>query len=128
MLTFEYLHHLLGVMQYFKVAQLDERHKKGSVFLKQDFMAEAKFSELEGLFTHVPFYQAMVFLNHRGRASNLVTFLNKRGWPSMHITSGISQTERLEIMSKTRKFELRVLVCSDLVRYNFLSRFHLDRK
>ncbi|GJJ78972.1 ATP-dependent RNA helicase DDX20 [Entomortierella parvispora] len=106
---------LEGVMQYFKVAQLDEKQKKGSVFLKQDYMAEAKFSELEGLFTHVPFYQAMVFLNHRGRASNLVTFLNKRGWPSMHITSGISQTERLEIMSKTRKFELRVLVCSDLI-------------
>ncbi|KAG0050247.1 DEAD (Asp-Glu-Ala-Asp) box polypeptide 20 [Gryganskiella cystojenkinii] len=106
---------LEGVLQYYKVAQLDEKQKKGSVFLKQNYMTEAKFAELEGLFTHVPFYQAMVFLNHRGRASDLVTFLNKRGWPAMHITSGISQKERLDIMSKTRKFELRVLVCSDLI-------------
>lgn len=88
-------------------------------------MTEAKFTELEGLFTHVPFYQAMVFLNHRGRATDLVAFLNKRGWPAMHITSGISQKERLDIMSKTRKFELRVLVCSDLVRLLCFTPFSL---
>ena len=115
---------ILGVLQYYKVAQLDERQKKGSAFLKKNYTMEAKFAELEGLFTHIPFYQAMVFLNHRGQAANLVTFLNKRGWPAMHITSGITQRERLEIMSKTRKFELRVLVCSDLVSFQFLYIFY----
>ena len=105
----------VGVMQFFKVAKLDETNKDGSVFLKQIHMMEAKFTELENLFTHVPFYQAIVFLNHRGRAADLVKFLTRKGWPAMHIASGISQEERLAVMTKARKFELRVLVCSDLV-------------
>ncbi|KAK3827700.1 MAG: P-loop containing nucleoside triphosphate hydrolase protein [Benniella sp.] len=106
---------LEGVTQFFKVAKMDEAHKDGSVFLKQIHMMEAKFTELENLFTHVPFYQAIVFLNHRGRAADLVKFLTRKGWPSMHIASGISQEERLAVMTKARKFELRVLVCSDLI-------------
>ncbi|KAF9963914.1 DEAD (Asp-Glu-Ala-Asp) box polypeptide 20 [Modicella reniformis] len=106
---------LEGVMQFFKVATLDEKHKGGSVFLKQIHIMERKFSELENLLTHVPFYQAILFLNHRGRAADLVKFLTSKGWPAMHIASGISQNERLDVMQKARKFELRVLVCSDLI-------------
>ncbi|KAG0246125.1 DEAD (Asp-Glu-Ala-Asp) box polypeptide 20 [Mortierella sp. GBA43] len=106
---------LEGVTQFFKVATLDETHKDSSVFLKQIRLMESKFSELESLFTYVPFYQAMVFLNLRSRAVDLVKFLNRKGWPAMHIASGISQKERLEIMQKARTFEIRVLVCSDLI-------------
>ncbi|KAI8602629.1 P-loop containing nucleoside triphosphate hydrolase protein [Dissophora ornata] len=106
---------LEGVLQYYKLATLDEKHKGSSVFLRQIHIMEAKFTELESLLTHVPFYQAIVFLNHRGRAGDLVKFLTRKGWPAMHIASGISQEERLEIMKKARKFELRVLVCSDLI-------------
>ncbi|KAG0317196.1 DEAD (Asp-Glu-Ala-Asp) box polypeptide 20 [Dissophora globulifera] len=104
-----------GVLQYYKVAALGEKHKDGSVFLKKIHMMESKFAELESLLTHVPFYQAIVFLNHRGRAADLVKFLTRNGWPAMHIASGISQAERLEVMQRARKFELRVLVCSDLI-------------
>lgn len=106
---------VIGVIQFFKVATLDEAHKNSSVFLRQIQLMESKFSELETLFTHVPFYQAMVFLNHRSRATDLVKFLTRKGWPAMHIASGLSQEERLSIMQKARGFELRVLVCSDLV-------------
>ncbi|KAF9586372.1 DEAD (Asp-Glu-Ala-Asp) box polypeptide 20 [Lunasporangiospora selenospora] len=106
---------LEGVLQYYKVVALTERQKSSTVFLQQIQIMEAKFAELEGLLTHVPFYQAIVFLNHRSRAGDLVKFLNRAGWPSMHISSGISQADRLDVMSKARKFELRVLVCSDLI-------------
>ncbi|KAG0369267.1 P-loop containing nucleoside triphosphate hydrolase protein [Gamsiella multidivaricata] len=106
---------LEGVLQYYKVATLDEKHKDSSVFLRQMHIMEAKFAELESLLTHVPFYQAIVFLNHRGRAADLVKFLTRNGWPAMHIASGISQEERLKVMKKARNFELRILVCSDLI-------------
>ncbi|KAF9111928.1 DEAD (Asp-Glu-Ala-Asp) box polypeptide 20 [Mortierella sp. AM989] len=106
---------LEGVLQYFKVATLDEKHSGSPIIMRQAHIMEAKFSELENLLTHVPFYQAIVFLNHRGRASDLVKFLTRRGWPAMHIASGISQEERLDVMMKARKFELRILVCSDLI-------------
>ncbi|KAF9435544.1 DEAD (Asp-Glu-Ala-Asp) box polypeptide 20 [Entomortierella beljakovae] len=49
------------------------------------------------------------------RAAELAKHLTRKGWTSMHIASGISQEERLEVMKKARKFELRVLVCSDLI-------------
>ncbi|KAF8984238.1 DEAD (Asp-Glu-Ala-Asp) box polypeptide 20 [Entomortierella lignicola] len=88
---------LEGVLQYFKVAILDESHNESPLIMRQTHIMEAKFSELENLLTHVPFYQAIVFLNHRGRAADLVKFLTRKGWPAMHIASGISQGERLEI-------------------------------
>ncbi|CAO3568375.1 unnamed protein product [Mortierella alpina] len=106
---------LEGVLQYSKLTKLDERHKASSVFMKQTLMMQAKFAELETLLTHVPFYQAIVFLNRRTQAADLVKFLTRKGWPALHIASGISQEERLAVMDKARKFELRVLVCSDLI-------------
>ncbi|KAF9572973.1 DEAD (Asp-Glu-Ala-Asp) box polypeptide 20 [Mortierella alpina] len=106
---------LEGVMQYSKLTKLDGRHKASSVFMKQTLIMQAKFAELENLLTHVPFYQAIVFLNRRTQAADLVKFLNRKGWPALHIASGLSQEERLAVMDKARKFELRVLVCSDLI-------------
>ncbi|KAF9288234.1 DEAD (Asp-Glu-Ala-Asp) box polypeptide 20 [Mortierella alpina] len=106
---------LEGVLQYSKLTKLDERHKASSVFMKHTLMMQAKFVELENLLTHVPFYQAIVFLNRRTQAADLVKFLTRKGWPALHIASGLSQEERLAVMDKARKFELRVLVCSDLI-------------
>ncbi|KAF9904007.1 DEAD (Asp-Glu-Ala-Asp) box polypeptide 20 [Linnemannia zychae] len=106
---------LEGVLQFYKPVKLSQEHQSSSVFMRQTHLMEAKFAELEGIFTHTPFYQAIVFLNHTRRATELVKFLARRGWPAMHIASGISQVERLAVMEKARKFELRVLVCSDLI-------------
>ncbi|KAF9967530.1 DEAD (Asp-Glu-Ala-Asp) box polypeptide 20 [Mortierella alpina] len=106
---------LEAVLQYSKLTKLDERHKASSIFMKQTLMMQAKFAELETLLTHVPFYQAIVFLNRRTQAADLVKFLTRKGWPALHIASGLSQEERLAVMDKARKFELRVLVCSDLI-------------
>ncbi|KAG0208231.1 DEAD (Asp-Glu-Ala-Asp) box polypeptide 20 [Mortierella sp. NVP41] len=106
---------LEGVLQYYKAVKLSQEQQSSSVYMRQTHLMEAKFAELEGIFTHTPFYQAIVFLNHTRRATDLVKFLARRGWPAMHIASGISQVERLAVMEKARKFELRVLVCSDLI-------------
>ncbi|KAG0380927.1 DEAD (Asp-Glu-Ala-Asp) box polypeptide 20 [Mortierella sp. AD032] len=106
---------LEGVLQFYKTVKLSQEQQSSSVFMRQTYLMEAKFAELEGIFTHTPFYQAIVFLNHTRRATDLVKFLARRGWPAMHIASGISQVERLAVMEKARKFELRVLVCSDLI-------------
>ncbi|KAF8934726.1 DEAD (Asp-Glu-Ala-Asp) box polypeptide 20 [Haplosporangium gracile] len=106
---------LEGVLQFYKAVKLSQEQQASSVFMRQTHLMEAKFAELEGIFTHTPFYQAIVFLNHTRRAADLVKFLARRGWPAMHIASGISQVDRLAVMEKARKFELRVLVCSDLI-------------
>ncbi|RIB25130.1 P-loop containing nucleoside triphosphate hydrolase protein [Gigaspora rosea] len=66
---------------------------------------EEKFKKMVNLLSRVPFYQCIVFLNHRGRAVDLANYL----------TSGLDQRIRLETMSKARNFQIRVLVCSDLI-------------
>ncbi|KAG0031294.1 DEAD (Asp-Glu-Ala-Asp) box polypeptide 20 [Podila clonocystis] len=106
---------LEAVLQFYKVVIVPEAEKSESMFMRQNQIVQRKFVELDSLLAHVPFYQAIVFINHRGRAGDLVKFLNRQGYPAMHITAGISQQERLDVMAKARKFEIRVLVCSDLI-------------
>ncbi|KAG0346598.1 DEAD (Asp-Glu-Ala-Asp) box polypeptide 20 [Podila humilis] len=106
---------LAAVMQFYKVVSVPDTEKSASVFMRQNQIAQRKFVELDSLLTHIPFYQAIVFINHRGRAGELVKFMNRQGWPAMHIAAGISQQERLDVMAKARRFEIRVLVCSDLI-------------
>ncbi|CAJ0751070.1 18555_t:CDS:10 [Entrophospora sp. SA101] len=85
---------------------------------------EEKFKKMAELLSKVPFYQCIVFLNHRGRAVDLANYLTNQGWMSMNISGlfqftpllrGLDQKQRLDTMSKARKFEIRVLVCSDLI-------------
>ncbi|KAF9431277.1 DEAD (Asp-Glu-Ala-Asp) box polypeptide 20 [Podila epigama] len=106
---------LEAVLQFYKVITVPEHEKTVSMFLRQNQIIQRKFVQLDSLLAHVSFYQAIVFMNHRGRASDLVKFLTRQGWPAMHIAAGITQQERLDVMAKARKFEIRVLVCSDLI-------------
>ncbi|KAG0313842.1 DEAD (Asp-Glu-Ala-Asp) box polypeptide 20 [Linnemannia gamsii] len=120
---------LEGVLQFYKTVKLRQEQQASTVFMRQTQLMEEKFAELEGIFTHTPFYQAIVFLNHTRRATDLVKFLARRGWPAMHIASGISQVERLAVMEKARKFELRVLIARgiDIDRVNLVVNMDLPR-
>ncbi|KAG2173899.1 hypothetical protein INT44_000012 [Umbelopsis vinacea] len=102
---------LEGVQQYNVPVTID----KVDSALLQIHLYERKFKAAVDLLERIPFYQCIVFLNHRGRAVDLTQFLNTNGWKSCHISSGISQQQRLEVMQKARKFRIRVLICSDLI-------------
>ncbi|KAF9166891.1 DEAD (Asp-Glu-Ala-Asp) box polypeptide 20 [Actinomortierella ambigua] len=106
---------LAGVMQYYKVVHSSTPTAAASTYLKQARIFESKRHALRCLLEQVPFHQAFVFLNHHGRALELVNYLDKRGWPALFIASAMTQEERLQVMAKARNFELRVLVCTDLI-------------
>ncbi|CAI2172473.1 1058_t:CDS:10 [Funneliformis geosporum] len=80
---------LQGVLQYYQLVESPETNN----ILDKFKIYEAKFQKLAELLGRVPFYQCIVFMNHRG----------------------LDQQERLETMSKARRFQIRVLVCSDLI-------------
>ncbi|CAG8784283.1 18439_t:CDS:2, partial [Acaulospora morrowiae] len=101
---------LEGVLQYFQMVQTPETK---NAIEKYKFYEE-KFKKLAELLSRVPFYQCIVFLNHRGRAIDLANYLTSQGWMALNISSGLDQKTRLETMSKARSFQIRVLVCSDL--------------
>lgn len=110
-----WLNHLLltlGVQQYFLPVNIEDVDS----VLMQIHVYEQKSKAVVELLEKIPFYQCIIFLNHRGRAADLTQYLNRNGWMSCHISSGINQQQRLDVMEKARKFRIRVLVCSDLVR------------
>ncbi|RUS20181.1 P-loop containing nucleoside triphosphate hydrolase protein [Endogone sp. FLAS-F59071] len=104
---------LEGVCQYYKT--VEARGENSTQSLTKYEIYECKFHEVAELFGKVPFYQSIVFLNHRGRAIDLTKWLTKQGWQAAHIAASLSQRERLEAISSARDFRVRVLVCSDLI-------------
>jgi len=51
------------------------------------------------------------------RAESLNSRLDACGWPSAFINSSQDQIDRLSAMSKLKKFQCRVLISTDLVRF-----------
>ncbi|CAO3676557.1 unnamed protein product [Umbelopsis vinacea] len=102
---------LEGVQQYFLPVNIEDVDS----VLMQIHVYEQKSKAVVELLEKIPFYQCIIFLNHRGRAADLTQYLNRNGWMSCHISSGINQQQRLDVMEKARKFRIRVLVCSDLI-------------
>ncbi|OAD72839.1 hypothetical protein PHYBLDRAFT_113448 [Phycomyces blakesleeanus NRRL 1555(-)] len=76
---------------------------------------EAKFEAVGDVLSKIPFYQAMIFVNSVPRAIELSGWLTEMGWKSGHISSSLSQEQRISVMENMRDFKLRVLVCSDLI-------------
>ncbi|KAI7868849.1 P-loop containing nucleoside triphosphate hydrolase protein [Spinellus fusiger] len=76
---------------------------------------EAKFEAAADVLGKIPFYQCMIFVNSVPRAIELSKWLTDMGWRSGHISSSLSQDQRLSVMENMRDFKLRILVCSDLI-------------
>jgi len=53
----------------------------------------------------------------RVRAESLNSRLDACGWPSAFINGSQDQIERLSAMSKLKKFQCRVLISTDLVKF-----------
>ncbi|CAG8572537.1 12807_t:CDS:10 [Dentiscutata erythropus] len=100
---------LEGVLQYFQIVEVPN-----TVNVTERFkFYEEKFKKMVDLLSRVPFYQCIVFLNHRG--SKLFNKSRVDGNEHIRHDGGLDQRMRLETMSKARNFQIRVLVCSDLI-------------
>ncbi|XP_022070352.2 probable ATP-dependent RNA helicase DDX20 [Acanthochromis polyacanthus] len=96
---------LKGLKQYYKLVQSHPLAHK--VF-------EEKVQHLLELFSKIPFNQALVFSNLHTRAQQLADVLSSKGLPSVCISGGLSQDQRLEAMSKLKQYQCRVLISTDL--------------
>ncbi|KAK9768541.1 hypothetical protein K7432_000752 [Basidiobolus ranarum] len=101
---------LEGVRQFYEIVP-----SEGNSTVRKFVAYNNKFKRLEELLSKVPFYQCIIFLNHRGRAVELSENLTRKGWPALYTSGGLNQRERLTTLAKARNFQLRVLVCSDLI-------------
>ncbi|XP_071960533.1 probable ATP-dependent RNA helicase DDX20 [Antedon mediterranea] len=96
---------LHGIRQYYKLVEShDLPHKSFAL----------KVNDLIDLLSNVTFQQCLIFSNLHTRAENLCDILCQKGWPSMFISGGLEQKQRLHAMSTFKKFECRVLISTDL--------------
>ncbi|CAL9703124.1 unnamed protein product [Knipowitschia caucasica] len=96
---------LKGLKQYYKLVQSHALNHK---------IFEEKVQHLLELFSKIPFNQALVFSNLHTRAQHLADILSSKGLPSVCISGGLSQDQRLEAMSKLKQYQCRVLISTDL--------------
>ncbi|KAL2103210.1 hypothetical protein ACEWY4_000078 [Coilia grayii] len=96
---------LIGLRQYYRlVASHALVHK---VF-------EEKVHQLLQLYSRVPFNQSLVFSNLHSRAQQLADILCSKGLPAVCISSSLTQDQRLDAMSKLKRYQCRVLISTDL--------------
>lgn len=74
-----------------------------------------KTNKVVEILSNLSFHQCLIFCNNRGIARSLSSLLNRKGWPSMVISSHLSQKERNKAIKKLRSFNIRVLISSDLI-------------
>ncbi|XP_032809892.2 putative ATP-dependent RNA helicase DDX20 [Petromyzon marinus] len=97
---------LLGLKQFYKVVPC---HPISHHILRD------KTQELLQLLSRIPFNQALVFSNMHSRAQHLADSLSARGFPAACISGGMTQSQRLDAMSKLKHFQCRVLISTDLM-------------
>eukprot|EP00042_Codosiga_hollandica_P031131 m.186130 g.186130 ORF g.186130 m.186130 type:complete len:420 (-) comp53552_c0_seq3:14-1273(-) len=73
-----------------------------------------KVRALKELFQSTSFKQCVVFSNYKSRAELLSTNLSTAGWPSAFLSGDQDQQLRNRTLQRLRKFEIRVLVSTDL--------------
>lgn len=97
---------LEGVKQYYWC--IDDNSESTSMELAK------KSNKVIEILSKLSFHQCLIFCNNRGIASLLASKLNNKGWPTMIISSSLSQKERNKAIKKLRSFNIRVLISSDL--------------
>eukprot|EP00299_Pterocystis_sp_00344_P017279 c8661_g1_i2.p1 GENE.c8661_g1_i2~~c8661_g1_i2.p1 ORF type:complete len:382 (+),score=88.36 c8661_g1_i2:34-1179(+) len=75
---------------------------------------ETRTQRLLSLLSNVDFVQTIVFTNDRTLGRSLVNALTAAQWPTAIISGDCEQSHRNSVMQKLRKFQIRVLVSTDL--------------
>ncbi|KAJ9068509.1 hypothetical protein DSO57_1027942 [Entomophthora muscae] len=106
---------LEGIRQFSLLVKLEPTERKCTSHMLDYQLFQKKTDTLIEALSKIKFYQAIVFLNKESRSTELVNKLSSMGWPAAYTSGKTSKMERLKAMAKTRSFDVRVLVCSDLI-------------
>jgi superfamily II DNA/RNA helicase len=77
---------------------------------------EQKINVLKHIFAaHKDYDSILVFTSRKSKVSEIVSSLNKFGFPSQGISSNLDQERREEVLSKFRAKRIRILVATDVM-------------
>jgi len=109
---------LRGVTQYISIVGKEgpayRNHSNSPSVRTKSLEFEEKVAKVKHILNTTGFYQCAIFCNQRTKAETLATILEDNGWPTGFIAGDLPQSLRNNIMEKVRKFEIRVLVSTDL--------------
>jgi ATP-dependent RNA helicase DDX20 len=74
-----------------------------------------KWESLISILQTIPFHQCVVFSNYKSHAEDILSMLERAGWPALYIAGGLAQHERNMAISRLKAFKLRVLVSTDVI-------------
>ena len=98
---------LQGVRQFYALIEEDEGKTLADVIV-------AKETRLLKIFADVAFHQAVVFVRRPAWGEALAKRLTSQGLKSAFTAGTLPQPRRMQVMEEMRKFQLRVLVSTDL--------------
>ncbi|KAI9292351.1 P-loop containing nucleoside triphosphate hydrolase protein [Neoconidiobolus thromboides FSU 785] len=100
---------LKGIQQHY--VDLRDKLEERSIYEQLEY----KMQHIGKILKSIKFYQAIIFLNKPAKCLELVNMLEEDNWPCTYICGKLTQSERKLAMDKTRNFNVRVLISSDLV-------------
>ncbi|OMJ89677.1 hypothetical protein SteCoe_8129 [Stentor coeruleus] len=73
-----------------------------------------KLTKLIEILNTIPFHQCIVFHNYKSSGKDLATRLRDYGFPSLNISSDLSQDQRIEVIRSLRFLGIKVLLSTDI--------------
>ncbi|KAF0554419.1 DEAD-domain-containing protein [Gigaspora margarita] len=111
---------LEGVLQYYQIVKVPNK-----INITERFkFYEEKFKKMVDLLSHVPFYQCIVFLNHRGRAVDLANYLTNQGWMAMNISGMMADLINEFVLKQCRRLIARGI---DIDRVNLVVNLDMPK-
>lgn len=75
---------------------------------------QSKLLKLIEILNTIPFHQCIVFHNYKSAGKDLATRLRDHGFPSLNISSDLSQDQRIEVIRSLRFLGIKVLLSTDI--------------
>ena len=76
--------------------------------------SQSKITKILEILNSVPFTQCIIFHNFKGSGKDLATRLRDCGFPSLNISSELSQEKRIEVIRSLRFFSIKVMLSTDI--------------
>lgn len=75
---------------------------------------QSKITKILEIFNKIPFHQCIIFHNFKGIGKDLAGRLRDCGFPSLNMSSELSQEKRIEVIRSLRFLNIKVMLSTDI--------------
>lgn len=113
--SFSYLSQKIPNPNILKCSGDDQKlHELQEFFAISQSKPNGKFEKVLEILQKIPFHQCIIFHNFKGIGKDLATKLRDFGYPSLNISSELSQEKRIEVIRSLRFLKVKVMLSTDI--------------